>query len=454
MAKENFYGKKRTCMKIAVIGGGFMGLVLAHRISRTQANVKVFEHDSQPGGLSTYNDYGDFTWDKFYHTITPTDTELIDFIEELGLGEEMQWRRSLTGYYAKNKFYSISSSLEFLLFPVLGIFDKMRLGYTLFQGSRINDWKNLEKIPVKDWLISLGGKRTFEKFWSPLLNAKLGENKTKVSAVFIWTYIKRLFKARSSAAQKEHMAYVTGGYKTVFDKLEKLLEETGSSLVLNSAVTDISANPEGGMNLTYNGEVEHFDKVVFTAPLNVLEKVTSPALFEISKNGPPIEYLGVICLILVTKRPLTPFYVLNIGDNDIPFTGVIGMSSLVDLEETAGHYITYFPQYIGADHKYWSKPDDELRSIFLKGVKKLYPEFQETDVVSSHVHKAFKVQPLQVLNYSSIVPKIQTKHSDFYVLNTSQFVNESVNNNSVVSHVDNFMTDFKEELKASEKVVV
>ena len=63
------------------------------------------------------------------------------------------------------------------------------------------------------------------------------------------------------------------------------------------------------------------------------------------------------------------------------------------------------------------------------------------------MHKAFKVQPLQVLNYSKIIPEIKTSHPDFYVLNTSQFLNDTLNNNSVVQHVENFMSNFKKELE-------
>ncbi|MGB5418810.1 hypothetical protein, partial [Algibacter sp.] len=54
---------------------------------------------------------------------------------------------------------------------------------------------------------------------------------------------------------------------------------------------------------------------------------------------------------------------------------------------------------------------------------------------------------LQVLNYSNIVPEIKTKHPDFFVLNTSQFVSDSVNNNFVVTHVNSFMEEFAAELK-------
>jgi protoporphyrinogen oxidase len=434
-------------MKIGIVGGGFMGLVLAHEIAKTNAQVKVFEADSQLGGLATHYDYGHFIWDKYYHVILPTDNHLVDLIKDLGLEEELQWRRSMTGYYVNKKFYSFSSSKDFLLFPPLNIIDKIKLAFTIFYGSKINDRKKLEKITVKDWLIKIGGKRTYEKFWSPLLIAKLGESHDRVSAVFIWTYIKRLFQARSSAAQKEHMGFVNGGYKTVFDRLQKLLLENNSTVLTKTSVSKINSAPNGGIEIIYNGVKENFDKVIFTAPLNILEKVSDSSLFDISEKKQPVEYLGVICMALITNKPLTPYYVLNLADKEVPFTGVIGMSSLVDIEQTNGKYITYFPKYLTADHEYWSKTDKELETIFLKGVNRLYPDFNQRDMVSIHMHKAYKVQPLQVLNYSDIIPKTDTKHPDFYVVNTSQFVNDTLNNNSVVSHVKDFMADFKKEIQ-------
>ena len=83
----------------------------------------------------------------------------------------------------------------------------------------------------------------------------------------------------------------------------------------------------------------------------------------------------------------------------------------------------------------------------MKGVQKLYPDFDKKEIHSIHINKAFKVQPLQVLNYSEIIPEIRTKHPDFYVLNTSQFVNETLNNNTVTQHVNHFMTNFNKELQ-------
>ncbi|MFK7811571.1 MAG: NAD(P)/FAD-dependent oxidoreductase [Maribacter sp.] len=438
---------KSDKIKVGVIGGGLMGMALAYRISEQNATVKVFERDSQLGGLSTHYDYGNFTWDKFYHVIVPTDGDLINLIKDIDLEESLRWSRSFTGYYVNKKFHSLNGAIEFLKFPLLNIWDKARLVYTIFYGSKINDWKKLEKITVKDWLIKMGGKKNFSKFWEPLLLAKLGENYKRVSGVFIWTYIRRLFKAREHPVEKDYMGYVSGGYKTVFNRLEQSLTKNNSSVLLNTSVKSIKPLDGGGIEIQYDDTVEYFDKVVFTAPVNVLEQVTSPDLCEIVKNNQPIEYLGVVCLVLITKKPITPFYVLNMGDVNTPFTGVIGISSLVDQDETNGEYLTYFPKYIPAGHEYWNMSDEEIENIFMAGIKDLYPELNDEDIITAHINRAFKVQPLQVLNYSNIVPKITTKNPDFFVLNTSQFVNDSVNNNFVVSHVNSFMKEFTAELE-------
>ncbi len=434
-------------MKVGIIGGGLMGMTLAYRISGLNASVKVFERDSQLGGLSTHHNYGNFTWDKFYHVIVPTDGSLINLIKDIGLEESLNWSRSFTGYYVHNSFYSLNSPKEFLLFPLLNIWDKFRLALTIFYGGRISNWKKLEQVTLKDWLVRMGGRKNFVKFWEPLLLAKLGENYKRVSAVFIWTYIRRLFKSREHPVKKDFMGYVSGGYKTVFDRLAQLLAKNNSDILLNTSVQSIKPLKGGGMEVRYNNKVEYFDKVIFTAPLNILENVTSPEVCEIVKNDTAIEYLGVICMVLVTKKPLTPFYVLNMGDVNTPFTGVIGISSLVDQNQTAGEYITYFPKYIPADHHYWGMSDEAIEEIFMAGVRSLYPDFKDSELVATHINRAFKVQPLQVLDYSNIVPKINTKHPDFFVLNTSQLVNDSVNNNSVVTHVNSFVKKFALELE-------
>ncbi|WP_447603665.1 NAD(P)/FAD-dependent oxidoreductase [Nitrospira sp. Nam80] len=439
--------------RIGIIGGGIMGLALAHRLSAKRLQVTVFERDQQLGGLSTYHNYGAFHWDRFYHVILPSDTHLIRFLEEIGLKDQLRWNPTRTGLYVDRRFYSLSNTMELLRFPLVGLAGKVRLALAVLRCLRIRDWKALEGITVEAWLTKLCGRRTYEVFWKPLLLAKLGEHYKRVSAVFIWTYITRLFSARDTAAQREHLGHVSGGYQTVIGRLEQLIRSHGGEIRQVAAVNAIRPRPEGGLWIDCDGRRESFDKVVCTSPVDVLQRLAGDDLLRVAASGTKVEYLGVVCLVLITRRPITPYYVLNIADSRVAFTGVIGMSTVVSPEETAGLYITYFPKYVLSDDPILRETEDVLRKRFLQGVTLMYPDLAEQDIVGAHINRAVRVQPLQVVNYSMIVPQVTTQHDDFYVLNTSQFVNATLNNNEVIRAVDNFLAKYGAGLERSREVI-
>ncbi len=429
-------------MKIGIVGGGIMGLSLAYRLSQQGHQVTVLESSQQLGGLATHHDFGAFVWDRFYHVILPSDTDLINLIKDIGLEDKLRWKPTLTGCYINQKLYSISNTIEFFQFPPLSLIGKLRLALTMLYGSRINNWKPLEKITVEKWLLKISGKNAYEKLWKPLLLAKLGDNYKRVSAVFIWSYIKRLFSARDSSLNKEQLGYVEGGYKTVFDRLAELIVASGGNVLTSTTVEYIAPHPERGIWVEHNRKKQLFDKVVFTAPVNILQKIVSKNLVNITQNDKTVEYLGVICMALITRKPLVPYYIVNVADQRIPFTGVLGMSNLVSLQETAGLHLTYFPKYVHSEDSLLQQTDLELRDRFFQGLRLMFPELNADDIVSTHINRAMKMQPLQVLNYSSLVPKVFTENSDFFVLNTSQFINDTLNNNTVVRHVNKFSQHF------------
>jgi protoporphyrinogen oxidase len=415
-----------------------MGLALAQRLTSLGNQVTVLERETQLGGLTTHHDFGGFTWDRFYHVILPTDSSLIGFLNDIGLGDRLRWRTTKTGFYVDEAFHPLNDALDFLRFPPLSLWHKARLAATILYAARIRDWQRLERISVEDWLIRVSGRATYDKLWKPLLLAKLGENYRRVSAVFIWSYITRMSSARERSAKKEQLGHVSGGYKAVFERLERVIQAAGGSIRREIAVRRIERRSAAALEVrTDRGDLE-FDKVVFTGPVNVMRQVAAQDLVAVS-GGQDVEYLGVICMVLVTRKPLMPYYVLNIADDRVPFTGVIGMSNVVSTEETAGRHITYIPRYVLSTDPELKTSDDEIRTRFLDGVRRLFPSFDFADIESVHINRAVKVQPLQVLGYSKLVPQTATRDPDFFVLNTAQFVNSTLNNNSVVAAVDDFM---------------
>lgn len=427
-----------AALKTCVIGGGLMGMALAYRLASDGQAVTVIEADRQLGGLATWHDFGGFDWDRFYHVILPTDRHLIRFISDIGLSGQLEWQRTYTGFFVDDTMHSISSNMEFLKFPLLSLMSKARLAWTMLYCSRINDWRRLEQESIEDFLLRTSGRETYEKLWRPLLLAKLGESYTRVSAVFIWSYIKRMFSARDRSASAEQLGHVNGGYRMIFERLARDVHAAGGSIRTGERVTSVRATADGTLAVASTTGSEVFDHVICTSPVSVLRKVVDADLLQVENRGGDVEYLGVVCPVIVSRRPLVPFYVVNIADSAVPFTGMIGMSTVIDTRHTGGRYLTYLPKYMLSTDPYLERGDSEVEAEFMQGVKKMLPEFDPQEIESFHVNRASKVQPLQVLGYSELVPRIDTRHPGLFVLNTSQFVNATLNNNEVIGAVDRF----------------
>ena len=425
-----------------------MGMTLARRFASAGYRVTIIEGADRTGGLTTWHRFDDVIWDRFYHVILPSDSNLIGLLDELNLKHDLQWRRTYTGFFVDEKLHSISNNIEFLKFPLLSFVSKIRLGLTMIYASRINDWKKLEHTTCEAWLRRVSGNENVDKLWKPLLLAKLGVSYRRVSAVFIWSYIKRMFSARDKSASAEHLGHVVGGYHRILNAMEQQISDSGGSVLLNTEVRSIKTS-DNGVTVSCAGregaghELE-FDQVVCTSPVNVLEKIMPVSLLRVeeTQSAGQVEYLGVVCVVLVTRRPITRYYVVNIADESIPFTGVIGMSNVVDVEQTNGLHFTYLPRYLLSTDEEMRKPDDWFKESFVAGVKRIFNDFDESDIVGVHVNRAVKVQPLQVLGYSSLVPGVSTTDSRVHVLNTSQFVNATLNNNEVVGAVNRFYDSF------------
>ncbi|MCE9534730.1 MAG: FAD-dependent oxidoreductase, partial [Planctomycetes bacterium] len=228
-----------------IVGGGMLGLMLARRLREQGKRVTILEGAGQIGGLASAWQLADVTWDRHYHVILMSDSHTVGLVEELGLEAELRWVETKTGFYTDGRLVSMSNSLEFLRFPLLGLFNKFRLALTIIKASRIKDWHYLEEILVSDWLRKWSGRKTFEKIWLPLLKAKLGESYTIASAAFIWAIIARMYAARRSGLKKEMFGYVHGGYAKILERFAERLTRDGVSIRLNQPVREIKAADSG-----------------------------------------------------------------------------------------------------------------------------------------------------------------------------------------------------------------
>lgn len=424
----------------AVVGGGMLGMTLAHRLAQAGKQVTLYESAPQFGGLASAWQLGDITWDRHYHVTLLSDTHLRSLLNELGLENEMQWVETKTGFYTDGKLYSMSNSLEFLQFPPLNLIDKFRLGATIFYASKIQDWKALERIPVADWLRKLSGKRTFEKIWLPLLRAKLGDNYQQTSAAFIWTTIARMYAARRTGLKKEMFGYVRGGYARVLARFAEKLEAENVTLKLNTTVTQATTTIRNTVQLELNdGHKAEHDHVVFTVPSNVAARVC-PQLNDAEKqrlNG--IQYQGIVCASVLLKQPLNKFYVTNITENWVPFTAVIEMTALVNPKELGGHSLVYLPKYFAAGDSILNQTDEEIETKFVATLLRMYPHLKREDVLAFKVSRVRNVFPLPTIQYSENVPAMETSLPGVFIVNSSHILNGTLNVNEGIKLAEQAM---------------
>ena len=426
-----------------ILGGGILGMTLALRLAQQGKRVTLFESRANLGGLADAWQIGDVTWDRHYHVTLMSDSYARGLLNELQLDDHMRWVETKTGFFTDGQLYSMSNTLEFLKFPPLRLIDKLRLGGTIAYAARVTNWKKLEQIPVGDWLTKLSGKRTFEKMWLPLLRCKLGDCWRDTSAAFIWATIARMYAARRSGLKKEMFGYCAGGYATILARLESRLRELGVEIRCNAAARSVRTTIDGRMTVQLESSDRVFDRVVSTLPAPVMSRLC-PELTATEKSlFSGVRYHGIVCASVLLSRSLSPYYVTNITDPGLPFTGVIEMTSLVDKQELGGHALVYLPRYVTPDDELFDRTDAEIEHEFLTGLQKMHPTLSLADVKAFKVSRVRHVFALPTLNYSKNLPPIATSVPGLFALNSAHIVNGTLNVNETIKLAEEFVAALK-----------
>ena len=406
-------------------------MTLALRLAQAGQRVTLLEAAPQLGGLADAWQLGEVTWDRHYHVTLLSDSYLRRLLVELDLERDIRWTETKTGFLVDGKLHSFSNLWDFLKFPPLSLFDKFRLGATIFYASRVKDGLPLEAIPVSNWLRKLSGTRTFERIWKPLLQAKLGENHEKASAAFIWTTIQRMYAARRTGLKKEMFGYVRGGYARVLERLEAALLAAGVEIRTSFAVSGIQQTSGGFEIQAAHSDSLLLDRVVATVPAPVAARMCPGLNAEEHAKLRGVEYQGILCASVLLTQPLAKYYVTNITD-PAPFTAVIEMTTLVDPAELGGHSLVYLPKYVPQDSPLWSEPEEAIRERFVSALENIYPHFNREQILAFRLSRVKHVMPIPTLNYSARLPPQITSVPGLFLVNSAHIVNGTLNVNETI----------------------
>lgn len=398
-------------MKTIIIGGGLAGLAAAYKLAGRD-EIILIEKEPELGGMAS--SYGIkaphlnarvYHIEKYYHHIFASDKELISLIEELGLGNKLEWLRGSTGYYFNGKIYPMNTPFEIL--RALPLLDVIKLTWLVLKAKNINDTAPFDNITAKEWIIDTAGESVYNNFFLPLLQSKFGDNKERVSAAWL---LGRVRIRSNRGAKGERLGYMRGGFNALIEKMAGNIRKRGGKIIQGSASKIEIANGSV-QGVVVNGERIECNRVISTIAPHILEKIIDTRLLGLDMD---ISYQGTACALLgLSEKIMDDVYWLNIKDN-VPFGAVIEHTNFIPPSDYGEHLMYVTSYFQNPESVLWSSSDEELIELYLKGLEKLFPGFREK-VKWWHLRRDIDTAPVYEVGYGKKVLPYKTSINELYL---------------------------------------
>ncbi len=368
----------------AIIGGGATGLCIAYYFKKLiyykKKDLTIIEASPDVGGLAGYTTVQGELMEKFYHHIFQTDTNIIELINELGLGNKLYWVDDYASMYDGTYKFKYAGPIDILKAPILNPYEKLRLITVLAFFIYYPGTKYLKKLTAYEWGERFLPRNVNEQIIVPLLKAKFSTYYKDIASV----WLRSRFESRGKSKGK--LGYMEGSFAPVFEKLKEKLIEEDVKFIFNKSV------PFFPKNKIIDGK--KYYKLIYTTPV--------PTKLS------PIEYLGALSLIIELKVPLMADYWLSITDKDNPPFLVIVNQSYINKKLKNVYYLSGYYKMNSDIMKRMSQ--GEIESLFFTYLKKIFPKFDKSDVIKTHLFKKDYAQPIVGLDYEAKIPPFMDRY--------------------------------------------
>lgn len=423
---------------IDIVGGGILGLALGYDLIKRGVGVRIWERSRELGGLmgrTRFDELNGLEVDRYYHAILSSDRTLMRLFDELGLRSELRMTVTSMGFYHKSKLYSMSTPLDFLRFPPLSPIDRFRLGLTILQARR---GERLARTGTDS-----GGRMAHETWRARNGGAHL----EAVAARQIRWRVRQCAGNIHLVASGAHDRYPRKGrrrgedvfsarrIRMVIDALAKAITARGGQITTGVAVQQVRVNDGRvcGLRLS-DGDIDS-DGAILTLQTPIARRLLPPEAAGVNARWSLLEdYLGIVCLLLVLRRSLSPYYTLNITDERIPFTGVIETTNLIDRQFTNGYHLVYLPKYVASDNLFAQMNDEALQRSFLVYLRQMFPDLGSDDIAAVRIGRERYVEPLHPIGRTDDIPPFTTDIAGLYLVNSSQIYPQLTNGEAAVAH--------------------
>ena len=397
-------------MQYAILGGGALGLGAAYRLTKAGHSVMLFEQETTAGGLASGFQIDGAWLEKFYHHLFRTDTTVIKLIQELGLGDKLEWSHPRTVCLIDGNFQQLDSPLTLLKFSPLRIDERVRVaavGALLkLTGSGFYEGKTAEP-----WLRRWMGKRPYSMVFEPLFIAKFGALRDQIALPWFWAR----FHDRTT-----YLGYMRGGFQQLYDRLVERISQAGGKVLLGTRVEKVEPIDDDRWEIQTNNGTWIADRVISTMATRLTCRLIPALPEEYRATYDWGQAYGAQCLILSLNRRLTDSYWINPCDTGYPFTNLVEHTNYQLPSEYGGRHLIYLGNYRSMDDPLFKMNKDEILQEFLPHLKRINSAFELEWIRESWLFQAPFAQPIVTTDYREHIPPLRTPLKGLWVANMFQ----------------------------------
>jgi len=191
-----------------------------------------------------------------------------------------------------------------------------------------------------------------------------------------------------------------------------------------------TANTGARIRLRTRSGWRQFDKVLLTIPAPEIPKLMGTGDHPYWKTLESVEYLGVISLLIIARRSLSRFYVLNLLERKFPFTGIVETTNVIASKEFQGKHLIYIPKYVTDKDPLIALAKGEIFRLFIDELKRIFPGLTEADILHHEIFYEKYVQPIHKPHFLANRIAPITPLPGVYLANTAMIHDTLHNNNA------------------------
>ena len=390
--------------------------------------VSLHEAGGQFGGQVRTFEIGGGRIEAFYHHLFRSDHDIVEVIDELGLGDELDWLPSSVGLAAGGRLYPFSGPLDLLRFTRVSLWTRIPArsrGAVAPQAARLAPLRGAARARL---IVRAVGRQGYDAVWGPLLRAKFGDHADEVSMVWFWGKIYLRFASRGGGPlATERLGYLRGSFGRLVDALVQDARARGATLRVNSPVERIAVTDGRVAGVVAGGELEPADLVLATTPSPIFRALL-PELPELGADYDAllgrVRYQWATVLVLALDRPLSDIYWLTVTDEDCPFVAAVEQTNFRPPEEYGGRHVVYLSNYVDPGDPIVRSDAEAVLDAYEPYLRRINPGFDRSWIRDLWLFADRAGQPIVDYRYHESIPPHRTPVRGLWLANTTQIYPE------------------------------